>query len=552
MATPQQLGLVTPTGTDWIRDGDNAITKNAEVLAEWVTKIGRPTWGGKLPSPLNLANFRQTGIFMINSRAEIAQITGLPEGLAAAFTLLQFSSQVDPKQSEGSANQRLLLGTTENTGVWYQSLDLSKSSPGNYVWTPWANLHDSARPADDLSGAGLKNAIRKEAFIRRRGGKIGTGGKAVVCLRMDHGMTKLGAIVAPIAKKYQLPLSVGVFSKMLTSAARGDEDTGMTWVQIDQAASNQGWEIWNHSATHGAASGLAQLTAEIVTARDEIAAALPNSVIEGFIVPGTTGTAYDGFSTSSDPLRFSDTLAGQLILSSHAICTGSGGRYTPLGGVMGGNIPFTSIDSSSAAKAAINLVKDAQAYGSSLCLFLHPYVVDRNSGEATTSDIEALFAFLAAERDAGRLEVLTMGGAALADASTSWRHDLIRHDASRWQQTSGWAISEQARTYTGTASARLLKGNIDLSQHSYAKGAVVELYAEVKAPAGASVVGLRADTYPASPKLAASLDTPVPADSWQPVRLTFALPATASLVQVQAGRVSGGALTMRNLALRPV
>lgn len=499
---------------------------------------------GDIPDSSDIASFSmaENGIWRVRTYGQAAKIANLP--VQAPGNLLIYTS------AASNFSTTYTYTATDGAGVWYASKNTSSGTLG--AWQRLDGGGSSGDGIEQVEASGLKNAIRKEAFIRRRGGKIGTAGKAVVCLRMDHGMTKLGAVVAPLAKKYQLPLSVGVFSKMLTTAARGDEDTGMTWAQIDQVASNQGWEIWNHSATHGAASGLAQLTAEIVTARDEIAASLPNSVIEGFIIPGTTGTAYDGFSNSSDPLRFSDMLAGQLILSSHAICTGSGGRYTPLGGVMGGNIPFTSIDSSSAAKAAINLVKDAQAYGSSLCLFLHPYVVDRNAGEATAADIEALFAFIASERDAGRLEVLTMGGAALADASTSWRHDLIRHDASKWQQTSGWAISEQARTYTGTASAGLLKGNIDLSQHSYAKGAVVELYAEVKAQDTPAVCGLKADIYPASAVLAASRQQEIISDAWVPVRLVFTLPATASLVQVQIGRVSGGALSMRNIAVRPL
>lgn len=38
MATPAELGLVTPDGQDWTRDGDNAITTNANVLAQIFTE----------------------------------------------------------------------------------------------------------------------------------------------------------------------------------------------------------------------------------------------------------------------------------------------------------------------------------------------------------------------------------------------------------------------------------------------------------------------------------------------------------------------------------
>lgn len=37
MATPAELGLITPTGQDWTKDGDNAITTNAQVLAALYT-----------------------------------------------------------------------------------------------------------------------------------------------------------------------------------------------------------------------------------------------------------------------------------------------------------------------------------------------------------------------------------------------------------------------------------------------------------------------------------------------------------------------------------
>lgn len=40
MATPDELGFITPDGSDWIRDGDNAITQNAERSAAYITLHG--------------------------------------------------------------------------------------------------------------------------------------------------------------------------------------------------------------------------------------------------------------------------------------------------------------------------------------------------------------------------------------------------------------------------------------------------------------------------------------------------------------------------------
>lgn len=551
MTTAKEFGFLTPLDSDRMNGGAAAITNNAKATAAALTKIGRPTWGGSIPAGTDLNTFRATGIFQVTSAADAKTITGLPPEVADRFTLLQFSSMVNTHDVDGSANQRIVLGTGPVPGSWYQYLDLAKSTSGVYVWSSWQPLHPTAQASS--AAPGLRHTVRRDVFRRRKGGSIGTAGRAVVCIRLDHGMTNLKDKIAPIAERLSLPLSVGLFSEMLDSAMRGTEDTGMTWPEINRTAMDRGWELWNHGSTHGPASGTAELTREIVGGLTSLRAKVPDAAIDGFIIPGTTGTAYDGFTTATtDPYRFSDTEAGQIIMANHGVSTGHGGRYWPLYGDPSNNIPFYSIDTQSAAVKARDLVDNAVAYGKGLCLFLHPYVLDRQAGEATTADLTALLELIGVRRDAGELEVLTMGGMAVADTSHGYRANLLRHVTSKWLNAAGWAIDEKNRTYTGTAAAGLLKTPIGVDpDHSYALGGTHEFYAEVTAETGAAVT-LRVRDESTDARLSAEVTKDVPAGTTVVMRLPFTFPARTPTVWAYMGRASGGPVTIQNPQIRAI
>lgn len=519
----------------------------AGTWTEW-TKLPAKDWRrGDVPpgADVTVWGTAHTGVWAVRTYAIAASIIGLPVAAPGTLTM----------QAAADSNHTVswLYSGHAGSGLWWRA---AANDAG--ALSDWVRLDSSTGPID-AGDTGLRNRVLGQAFARRRGGTIGTDGRAVVCLRIDHGMNGVAAHIAPLAEQYSIPLSVAVYEKMHDPAYRGAENSAMPWAAIDTAMVNQGWEIWNHSATHLDASGTTALTREIVTARDSIAAALPRAKIEGFAIPGTGGTDYDGFSTDTlNESRWFEYEAGRLIMSAHAVSTGHGSITFPIAGQgpwVG--LPFYAIDQDAAAAAAHSIVTDAALTGSGVCLMLHGYAVDRNPGEVTTATLATLFAFLAAERDAGRIEILTLGGALVADINSPHRDTLLRNGSfaaglAKWSNTTGWTAASGVAS--GTSSAGLLRQSLTIAPNTrWALGSIRELYAEARSTTGA-VITTAVNAFPAGPALAASRDHALPADGeWHPVRLPAMIPATGTdVITVDIGRASGGAVELRNIALRAI
>ena len=69
----------------------------------------------------------------------------------------------------------------------------------------------------------------------------------------------------------------------------------------------------------------------------------------------------------------------------------------------------------------------------------HPNKVG-TEGNISTAVLEEIFDYIVEKRDAGEIIVLTMGGQAVADPSTSWRHNLTP-PISKWSGSSSGALT---------------------------------------------------------------------------------------------------------------
>src|SRR5690606_12175082 len=119
-------------------------------------------------------------------------------------------------------------------------------------------------------------------------GTVGTDGKPVVALRFDHGLNVFQSDILPLLRQYNLPASLALCSRQFTDANGVTDNDAASFPIVQGWALADGIDVWNHGATHRDAQTVAGLTAEIATARDELAAALPRMAIEGYMIPGVT------------------------------------------------------------------------------------------------------------------------------------------------------------------------------------------------------------------------------------------------------------------------
>lgn len=404
------------------------------------------------------------------------------------------------------------------------------------VGTTWAGWGELAPGGGGGSGGdSTGNSTQREMRLsthRRRRGLVGTGGLPAVCLVFDHGSNFFMTKVLPILRSLGLPATLGLNSQMYNPSYMFQaSDNQTTFAMIESAAVNDGFEIWNHGRMH-----VAGAPNEILGGRDELAAAMPKIPIEGWLHTGE----YGDFNHGATPEAYWKNDVGQTILNAHAIATGDlSGTIHPLDGCMVPGWDGAWIDTTTTV--AKELVIQAQASGGGVMTRLHPMYLD-TSGYLSTAALASFLGWVAAERDAGRLMVLTASGMALADAGSSQRDDLLPgsliSSLNGWAG-SGWTVGAIGATTSGTVPLTL---PLALSRVDQAKGSQREFRALVRATATASVQIAVTGTG-----ISASRTVSVPAGQWIDVRKFFTIPLTATTLTFSITRVSGGTLTVRDL-----
>lgn len=389
----------------------------------------------------------------------------------------------------------------------------------------------------------LRHSMLQAKFRRRRGGTIGTSGRVPVALRFDHGFSKFQPVL-DLLRKYQLPATQACFAHQFDAAgAQSSLNAGWTWAMIQAAGLNDGLEVANHSSTHYDATTVPALVDEIAQSKTDLQASLPRLAVEGWITPGVGGTNYmDGWNTTNDLEKWATTSAGKLVLGHHAWAEGytPGELHTLDGTILPGRHSWT-IDLMDRAAQVEALIARAAQTGTGINFMLHP----ANVGVANMVDlarVEQVLAFLAAERAAGRIEVLTLGGWMMADMRSTYRLNLIPRLAL-------WNLGT-ATENTGvvTMTGAQISATIPLANIEQHKGGVFEYVIEVRS----SGVGTATITVTDNSGAVSTSRTITPTDPWQTIRQAFTIPRTGTTALTVTVSRTGASLQARNPRVQPI
>lgn len=263
-----------------------------------------------------------------------------------------------------------------------------------------------------------RHLLLREAFRRRRGGAIGTGGLPVVALRWDHGLVSFRDKVLPQVIRLSLPGSLAVNSAPERWAHH--ESIGVSPSDVNGWAVDHGIEIWNHGRTHRDAATSSDLHREIVVGKAELQAQVPSVPVECWAVPGVGKTRYGGFGAGETPEHW-DSVAGRLILGHHAVSTSHApGRLGPLTADISVLHRQYGVDSKTRDEVLAKLDQLVAQRRGGMSLFLHPSVLDLE-GKISTAEYSQILERVAALRDRGLLAVMTMGALAVADPARPLR-----------------------------------------------------------------------------------------------------------------------------------
>lgn len=439
-------------------------------------------------------------------------VNGLPANVPGLLDVLS---------PTGAQRLQMYISTLEERPrMWLRA---SSTPNGPLRLEPWIEVTGNSG-ATTARDPGQANHLHVEAFRRRRGGTIGTGGKAAVALRFDHFVNAFQANIEPLLHQYGLPSSMAMLPYELDPSYTPGS-TGITWADIQQMSLETGVEMWSHSYTHADAPSESALHHEIVESRAELMAQMPEIIIEGWMMVGVGGTYYDGFGPIDRPEKFMDTIAGRLIMSTYAVSSGHmGGYHRPLTGHVQQGQAHMAIESLATADDAIAAITEAQDTATGLVLMSHPNAFGQ-SGRMPLAELERLLAHIATERDAGRLAVLTVGGLSVADTGSTNRHDLVinptfENGLSRWS-ASGWTTTADGTQSPATGA--VLRQSQSLRQRTWALGSPREVLVKVRSAAGADVSVRAATSNFGSLDVTRTFEIPA-GSTWATLRLPIVLP----------------------------
>jgi hypothetical protein len=166
------------------------------------------------------------------------------------------------------------------------------------------------------------NQALLNAFIARRGGSIGTGGKPAVAFRCDHHLNRFASMLLPLHRKYNIPVTLAFGSQVLKREVGHDGSHLLTFPGIEKMSLENGFEIANHGATHQGAVTSAEIRAEFVYSKRDLQKAMPRLPIEIFSPAGVGKTSFGGFYGARTQTDYERCLAGRIIVQNHAMATG--------------------------------------------------------------------------------------------------------------------------------------------------------------------------------------------------------------------------------------
>ena len=404
-------------------EGDFATRNYVDDLRE-----SSDTYGGYQPASVSVDTLLAGGTNS-NSRAYYRMANGgdAPDGGAGVLDVT----------NAGYTFTQTFYSTTNNSAYQRTITDRSHIVPGQWIYGDWARIavDDKTR----MSAGEARRTAVVEAGLKRRGGVVGTGGKPAIALRFDHHLQQFGDKVLPLLKQYRLP-----WGQMINAGNIGSGNDTWSWAQLATECHNSGGEVWNHARTHNDVNDELRADQAVTLGLSELRDNLPSLWIDSWAPPGQSN--YMGFTNQSEPERFYETYPGKLVLAQHAFVRGSyPGPHHPLNGQNLIGQSHVTIDAQTSAwcQAAVRSARDT---GSGLTMMLHPSYLDQ-SGYMTTSELDAVLAYIARLRDAGEIVVLSNAGILMADANTPVRQTSMLSNAGTGTNTGTWSQSVTSRSY---------------------------------------------------------------------------------------------------------
>lgn len=534
-------------GGMWVRGNANrtytAWTRWRQVAAGYVS--------GRLPSGINVDSYSggaYRGQWYVVDRSTAETLRNLPAnvpGLLDVFSPTSVLAMQEYRSFEPVSRR------------WTRTRDM-RSGP----WSSWTLEGASAGSAGSGDSAAA-NRLLVEAFTRRRGGKRGTGGTGAVAFRFDHNVEPFKSKVLPRFTARGLPATLAVVADMLDPGYPRDPATTVTWPEIQGWAHNSGIEPAWHSKTHEPANSSAAITSEIVGGYEKIAGNLPQCAIETALMVGVGETYYEGFGPVDSPSKFYDTEAGRLFLRTFAVTNGHmGGYFRALTGQPQQGVAHETIEAYASAADIVALIKEAQDTGSGLCMMAHPSNLDA-PGFITSAILDEVLNYVATERDAGRLTVLTHSGLLMADASTGYIHSLtmdghFSRGLEKWTGA-GWATSvEGGVTWAKSpADSTELYQDLRFTRRYALSGGARELVVKARSQDGGTIrLNVRdKSTYST---LNASKSFTVPADNTPAeYRIPLVIPYSPTgypsmTISTAVSRISGGRIDITDIRLQTI
>lgn len=466
-----------------------------------------------LPPGTDLSQKTAPGVWNVRGD-QITSMKGLPDG-AKSGVLWAYST---------------LNNTHSMVGMY---LDLS-----GRIWVrgftpqvlpgPWQEVTDTEGSG---GGTGVLADNRREALKASRGGVIGTAGKGAVALRFDHNVPEFEKTILPLLVERGIPCSQNHYTSQLA-----DSDYGADWSNLTRNF-HRGVEVWSHSQTHKNATTEAEIRREIAGSREEFDKNLPNIQVSGWAQPGIGATQYDDAQVGySNPERWGESLAGQLIDAYYPASDRGGEMLSPLGARHQG---LLSIDAVTSAAGPKSVIDDAARYSMAAVIMVHPDMVGKQGGISVSTYIEVLD-YMVRMRDEGKIEILTMAGLSVADPALSYRFNLLPTlSDSRW---SGWDLNGRARV---GSDGQTLTTNVGFSRLAPSMGGVVYELAATLSGAGSVTVAVTDQET----GLNRTMSTTIKGD--QTVHLPVGIPRNAKRIEVTV-LVDSGNVTVHNVELRPV
>lgn len=353
-------------------------------------------------------------------------------------------------------------------------------------WSPWIR-EDAGHISRELTIQGL---------LARKGVTIGTSGKGVISLRFDEGHQVFREQILPLLEARHLPYTQ-------VSAAESTGGQVIAQVEFEAMETNAlraGGEIWCRGKTGADKYGTGDVHEELILAKGILQGKTPRVPID--CLGGMNKSAkFNNFMFADKPARFADTFAGVKVMETYALVSAyfQDFYWYQLDGQLKDGFTEYSMSTSTYDQMVTraNVARDNMAG-----------IMMQFSPSALAGNLPAFTQFLdylVQQRQRENLEILTVSGMAVADATSTQRHDLVsgEHDS---------AVG--SATYTTTVRDPQFRRGVP--------GSTRELRALVKAAPGSTVTSAVGDS---------TASHTVPASGWLNLfhQATIPLNATGSL-----------------------